>query len=647
MGSSQDEITVSIPHMEHYAFSGNWEAFSQCVDHLFEHLLNKVGALEQSYEFEAILNQNLRTRPGLPPLDTSMSLEERCYWYHRLATTITQYLATPHYSHTDRELAVLIFLKPFFQDIFYISHFGNMDHILWHRELLNDAGQLAPTGNRDITYALACHTIHSRVNVDYKQLMNTVPKTALSAYIGLLTTFKHPFDDQSRQNFKPLFDQHEIMASSASPELVHIARIIPGWMNCTYWDISNRHEFKRSANQMIKTWLDNTLSKATKKRATANAERLPRKLKRVVIASEKYRTPHAMYRCYHTRIAALKENYYTILVTNENDYDENSEQDFDEVVHVSENLSEINETIETIATLEPHLILYPSLGMAAWSIITCNIRIAAYQVMSYGHPASACTETIDFGISSSTESVDGQDFLDETLTPQRLETSPHTPHPDFSEEITRHPSMNNVVRIAVNSSLSKISLRVINLCRLLEQQSNVDLEFHFFPASSNGAQHTAFEKSLSWSLKSDFQVHRVKPYNQYMSDLGKCDLALGTFPFGGSNTNVDSLLLGIPKIIFTEGSDLASHTDLLEIKLIGLEKILNTTNEQALIGKLIHLINNYKDREHLSSEILKHNPQKVFFDAESTTMATQFKDAISWIEEIHKGEQNRKHKNRT
>jgi|GEM_PF-1447555 len=631
MSSSAEGITVSIPHMEHYAFSANWGALSQCLDHLFEHLLNKDGAFEQTHEFDTILNQDVRIQAGLPPLDTSMTLEERCYWYHRLATAITQYLATPHYQHSDRELAVLIFMKPFLQDIFYLSHFGNMDHILWHRRLLDTAGQLDPKSNRDITYVLACHTIHSRVEVNYRQLMDTVPQTALSAYIGLLTTFKHPFDDQSRKNFKSLFDQHPIMAEATAPTLAHVSRIIPGWMNCTYWDISSRHDFKRSANQMIKTWLGNTLPKNVKDSATKNAHRNGTKIKRIVIASEKYRTPHAMYRCYHTRLAALKAHYHTVLVTNEKDYDENSAEDFHEVIHVSENLSEINKTVEAIVNQEPDLVLYPSLGMAAWSIITCNIRLAPYQVMSYGHPASACTDTIDFGIVSSFDGIDFQKFLDESVTPQRLESSPHTPHPDFSPDIKRHPSSDGVVRIAINSTLMKISLRVINVCQWLEQHSNMPLEFHFFPAASTGAKHTAFSKSLTNRLSSPFEVHRVKPYRDYMAELGQCDLALGTFPFGGSNTNVDTLLLGIPKITFTEGSDLASYTDLLETGTIGLSNLLNTTNEQALIGKITHLIHNEKDREHISSEILMREPEKAFFAPQTSNLGNQFIDAISWI----------------
>ncbi|WP_077529037.1 hypothetical protein [Vreelandella utahensis] len=633
MSASAGEITVSIPHMEHYAFSANWGALSQCLDHLFEHLLNKDGALEQTHEFDTILNQDVRIRAGLPPLDTSMTLEERCYWYHRLATAITQYLASPHYQHSDRELAVLIFMKPFLQDIFYISHFGNMDHILWHRGLLDTAGQLDPNSNRDITYALACHTIHSRVEVNYRQLMGTVPQTALSAYIGLLTTFKHPFDEQSRKNFKSLFDQHPIMAEATAPTLAHVSRIIPGWMNCTYWDISNRHDFKRSANQLIKRWLDNRLPKKTKDLATTNARRKPTEIKRVVIASEKYRTPHAMYRCYHTRLAALKNHYHTILVTNEKDYDENSAEDFHEVIHVSENLSDINEAVDAIVNQEPDLVLYPSLGMAAWSIITCNIRLAPYQAMSYGHPASAATSTIDFGVIGGIEGIEYQRFFEEKLAPHRLQSRPHTPHPAFSSEMKNQPSEDGVVRIAINSTLMKISLRVINLCQILENESTVPLEFHFFPASPTGSKHTAFAKSLSQRLKSQFQVHHVKPYKNYMEDLAKCDLALGTFPFGGSNTNVDTLLLGIPKVIFTEGSDVASYTDLQEIRTLGMDNLLNTTNEQALIGKLIHLIHNPQDREHISYEILQRDPQSIFFKPEIHNIKDQFVNAIAWFEE--------------
>src|SRR5690606_18272924 len=129
-----------------------------------------------------------------------------------------------------------------------------------------------------------------------------------------------------------------------------------------------------------------------------------------------------------------------------------------------------------IAKLEPDLIFYPSLGMAKWTSLLSNLRIARYQVMAYGHPASAFSPHIDFGICGGLPGGDVdvyQPYLQETLVPIFQNERAYEPHPQYNPEMTRTPSNDGVVRIAVNSSLSKISSRFLNLCRFVLQHSSV------------------------------------------------------------------------------------------------------------------------------------------------------------------------------
>src|SRR5690606_19642289 len=142
-------------------------------------------------------------------------------------------------------------------------------------------------------------------------------------------------------------------------------------------------------------WLHQTLSPGLKKRMAQNASRTG-KVKRVVVASEKYKSNHAVYRCYHSRIQSLRDHYELILVTAPGDYDETSAKDFDQVVEIVDGVPNIADTAKEVARLEPDMIFFPSLGMAKWTILLANLRIARYQVMAYGHPASAFSQHIDF-----------------------------------------------------------------------------------------------------------------------------------------------------------------------------------------------------------------------------------------------------------
>ena len=40
----------------------------------------------------------------------------------------------------------------------------------------------------------------------------------------------------------------------------------------------------------------------------------------------------------------------------------------------------------------------------------------------------------------------------------------------------------------------------------------------------------------------------LNKYPEYMESLSKCDLALFSFPFGGTNSTIDALILGLPMV---------------------------------------------------------------------------------------------------
>lgn len=80
--------------------------------------------------------------PWGSPLVESDPLVKKCEWYQRIAAAITVYMSDPDHTHTREELAYLNLLKPTLQDIFYLSSYGSMDHILWHRGIVDENGQV-------------------------------------------------------------------------------------------------------------------------------------------------------------------------------------------------------------------------------------------------------------------------------------------------------------------------------------------------------------------------------------------------------------------------------------------------------------------------------------------------------------------------
>src|SRR5690606_19801800 len=130
------------------------------------------------------------------------------------------------------------------------------------------------------------------------------------------------------------------------------------------------------------------------------------------------------------------------------------------------------------------------------------------------------------------------------------------------------------------------------------------------------------------------------PYEAYMKNLAMCDLAIGSFPFGGSNTNVDLLLLGIPKIIYNEGSDFASFTDYHIMRMLNIPSLMVTKSEGELLASAIYLIHNSLERERISKEILNQNPADILFYSLEEDKNKTFIENIHWIEKSTKNSSN-------
>src|SRR5690606_30256207 len=507
----------------------------------------------------------------------------------------------------------------------------------FNRGLMNENHELQVRTAKDIEYLVACLSMQTKINLDYAMLMeasNEIGDLGHLAYLALLYMHEHPFGETAYDNLKKALDsQQALLTLDPNCDDYFIELMINPWMGCSYWDVDNRHQLKRTFNQLIQRWLDRKLSPGLKKRMAENAARTG-KVKRIVVASEKYKSNHAMYRCYHQRMLSLRKEYELILVTAPEDYDEVSAKDFDRVIEIVEGIQNIADTVKEVVKLEPDMILFPSLGMAKWTPLLCNLRIARYQVMEYGHPASAFSEHVDYGICDLLDTnTDYQEFLQERLVPIFQNSLNFEPHPHYSPEMQRVPSDDGIIRIAINSGMSKVSPRVVNLCKFLTSHSSFPLEFHFFMVHNRGFKNLSFEKWLKRCIGNNVIVHNPSPYQQYMSNLAKCDLAIGTFPFGGSNTNVDLMLLGVPKIIFNEGSDIASYTDYHVMNNFDLPDMLTARSEGELLASAIYLIHNAPEREHLSKLILEQNPAQLLFKPVRAQNERPFHEAIKWVEE--------------
>lgn len=629
MSNKNKPLSFTLYDLERAIAQKNHKLYEDLIIELL-HFMDQRTNLESTYVADSSGNITC-SRQGLVPLNNLMTFNEKQDFYSRLAATITSYISDPHHTPDDTVLIHFIIFKNYVAYIFYLSCYSNMDHIMFNRALVDENFGLKLQTEQDIKYLYVCLTLNTEMQFDAKQLADAVPCFGMYWYLGMLYGFHHPYNERIENNFNKVFEAHAIIKDMAFDSTAAELAAAP-WMLCSYLDRNDRHDIKISINTAMQNWVTREhISPGMAKKAAGYIAKTTQ-IKKIVILSEQYTSPHAMYRCYHPEFKILKENFNVTLVADPSKYDKLSSKDFDNIININDTAQDISGIIKQIIKLEPDLILFPSLGMAKWTVPLANIRLAKYQMMCYGHPASAFSKFIDYSYCSKPrKNWNFQQFCMEKIVPvYQGRDFIWEPHPNYAPLDIQKPN-DNVLRIAINSSIAKITPRFIQLCKLLLVHSTVAIEFNFFLITHD----SAFEKSVNARLDGAIKVHPPVDYMTYMKNLATCDLAIGTFPFGGSNTNTDVALLGIPKVFYSEGCGLASYSDQTALEKLNPPEILTPQSEGELLANLIYLIHNKPLREELSDNIRKSDPYKLFYTHKTDKSAEEsckLVDVIHWIE---------------
>jgi hypothetical protein len=254
------------------------------------------------------------------------------------------------------------------------------------------------------------------------------------------------------------------------------------------------------------------------------------------------------------------------------------------------------EFLEHVADLQPDVVYFPSVGMAMWSTLLATQRIAPIQVASQGHPATTCADTIDFVIIPEGSGADPSCYT-ERVALQAPEPRFFPPSPFERFDMAREQG--EVRKLAIPARLFKLSTDLIKCCERISEESPCSVEFHFFPNEGAIAlQH--LRNALKGRLHA--VVHAPAKYEEYARTLAECHIHLSSFPFGATNSLVDSLLQGLVPITLT-GPEFHSSNDSLLIRRMGLPEWLICGSEDEYVAAAVRLLHDDAARRQLSAEI--------------------------------------------
>lgn len=447
--------------------------------------------------------------------------------------------------------------------------------------------------------------------------------------VGWLSSVGTALSPQGVARLTALQDAMKDAGSLDADTAIAIVRsLTTAWMYCSYSATENKHQAKKALNAVWQIIL-------RKENVTAKLPERKQQRQRplILVAAERMKAGHAMHRSYAPSLAQLRQRFEVHLLVADIYYQaEGVEELFDGVTVIPTRQTTLREFVAQVIRKAPDLILYPSLGMSTWSMALCNLRLAPVQIMLLGHPAPAMSDAIDYALLQNSHEAAADSFDckvvirsgDGYMAPPRVLPTP-------SELRDVGPS--DVLNIAVNSSALKISAQFISACQRIQQASTRPLHFHFF----TGAKGIRLE-SLRNRLEGMFTrctLHPQMPYQDYAATLSKCDLALAAFPFGNTNSTVDTCLLGIPLVAFYADSEVLSMGDKHIMTDVGMPDWLLAADEDTYCQAALRLISDDQLRLAIANQLRSTDVAARLFSTPPTETDHEFVDSVHWVYEHH------------
>ncbi len=521
-----------------------------------------------------------------------LPMHEYCAIASRFVSAITALMADKQFELSDHWYKALSQYKSVITALFSISGFGDQSYLL---ELFGDkdeAGNLSLSGEVNLRKYLLTASNES-IRQEFIDALPSLPPDISFPFILDALAVDYVLTPKAEQiRNKLLWAWKDIPNVSLKEEQILVLSMT--WMQCSYATIREKHYIKHWLNKQIMNWMEQNNIKGH-----PIAYKPEKKRPVVAVFSERYTSVHAMYRCFSRSIDDLKQYFKVILVTDVCAVDEKAEQGFDKVIKLDLRYTKLKDIVSQINKLQPDIILYPSLGMHYWTVALANVRLAPVQIMCMGHPATSLSDFIDYIISEEGY-ISDKSLYSEKIISVRNGSMPFVMRHDALDITPNIKESPETINIAIASSFMKINSLLIHVCNQIREKSKKEIKFVFFP-NVTGVNYAHFSKKVL-SLVENSIVRPRAEYNQYLQWLNECDIMLSPFPFGGTNSNIDSARLGIP-IVHMDGPEIHSHVDCEMMRRIGQPAWLTANSIDEYIGNALRLIENDAERVEIGTAL--------------------------------------------
>ncbi|GBL04000.1 hypothetical protein [Glaciecola sp. KUL10] len=475
---------------------------------------------------------------------------------------------------------------------------------------------------------LALYCVGSKYRLPWKQLFHIAPELTLIAYQSMLIHGVSLVDKDRNRGFEALLHAAEGLPIIEIKNPEQAKALAHPYFYCSYTTSKNKYEIKKWVakvlNHNAKRWLERDLYEFSASCDSRPISENPT----IGVVLERYTKTHAMYRCYNARLAELSKEYKLVAIIERGEAQDADLSVFDHI-EVFEPNEDINSIGCRIRDLEPDIMLYPSVGMSWWGMFLANIRFAPVQAMLGGHPSSSYSDAMDYFIfpGDNLDLDDIQKFTSEKAVVidnlgiiKQAAVKHDTLTNEMIEDFSKRQPDKEVFTVGVNGVIQKVNATLISVCKEIEIQTTRPIKFIFF------SQHKPYslgfmatKAQLNRYIK-NFELVSYAEYVDYLATLSRCELLLPTIPFGGSNSNIDAMIVKRPKLFIEGSGELYTRTDGFDWLQVDMYHTLCCKGTDELLRRAVEIIENQEVLASLQQEVNeKCSLDKVFFDPNLVT----------------------------
>lgn len=521
--------------------------------------------------------------------------------------------------------------------LFRASVFESSDHMLPQMAKNpeeTDRAKLQLTNGPQIAKFLLTYSMRSSFAMNFDKTFTHAAQEFFALWGGinsaLLTVAK-----QAHERREHVLGLHKLFADvdisdGAMPTLSD------AYMYTSYATRADKHDAKATIHRMFarmlrKRGVAEPTREAIEQRRRLRANSLKYGKPVLFVGIEWFTSLHAMYRCYAPVIRQMREHFYVVAMSRPSDIDDAGKAEFDEWYPVAQDNINFADVVAKVNEIAPDVIYYPSLGMALWWVALASMRFAPVQVMSLGHPASSRSPCMDYVLCDEGAVGNADLFSEKIITYPNL-AARFVMRPDAVIPEPLKVDDPETVEVAVPAMLCKLNAPFLATLREIAEASAKPVRFHFFINMMGLNLHQAAREIRDYLPTA--MIYERAHVNVYLERLRSCHLHFSTFPFGGTNSNIDSMLLGLP-VLTLEGDEPHERFDAIMLRAAGMDEGLIAQSREEYVGQAVTLIDQSGIRNAYRDQLLATDLKSIFYGEPLESERNAIGDAMDTIYRTH------------